>query len=141
MEVEFKFITSLKEMVNTHSVIQLMYPSLSINEYELMLSEMMTKGYSQIEIKYHKQTIGLAGIWENTKLWCGKYIELDNVVLSPKFRSHGIGNKLLQYIEEYAIKNEVKLLACDAYNDNYKAIKFYYNQGFIGRGVHFIKKI
>ena len=141
MEVEFKFIRSLKEMINTHSIIQLMYPNLLLNQYELMLSDMITKGYSQIEIKTNNQTIGVVGIWENTKLWCGKYIELDNVVLSSEFRSQGVGNKLMVFIEKYASKNEVKLLACDAYNDNYKAIKFYYNQGFIGRGVHFVKKI
>lgn len=141
MQIEFKFNKSLKGMIENYSVIKLMYTDVSLDNYEIMLSEMILNGYSQIDILFNQKLIGVAGVWENTKLWCGKYIELDNVVVLPEFRANGIGTKLIQFVELYAEDNGVKLLVCDAYNDNYKAIKFYYNQGFIGRGTHFIKKL
>lgn len=141
MEVEFKLINSFVAMSNSYNLINLMYEDLSKNDYEKMLSEMINKGYSQIQVFNENEVIGVAGLWENTKLWCGKYIELDNVILSPSYRSFGIGERLIYFVENYAKNNNVNLLVCDAYNDNYKAIKFYYNQGFIGRGTHFIKKI
>jgi GNAT superfamily N-acetyltransferase len=92
-------------------------------------------------VQENKVTIGLSGFWINTKLWCGKYLELDNVIVSQKHRSKGVGNLISTFLEQNAKENNCLIMALDAYTNNFTAHKFYYNQGFVPKGFHFIKSI
>ena len=73
------------------------------------------------------------------KLWCGKYLELDNVIVHPTHRSKGVGKLLTTYLVQKAIDLNCKSVALDAYTHNFSAHKFYYNHGFVPKGFHFVK--
>jgi ribosomal protein S18 acetylase RimI-like enzyme len=83
--------------------------------------------------------MGLAGFWIGTKLWCGKYLELDNVVVHADFRSKGIGSIMTKYLNQKAIDEDCNMIALDAYTTNFGAQKFYMNHGFVPKGFHFVK--
>jgi ribosomal protein S18 acetylase RimI-like enzyme len=40
-----------------------------------------------------------AGFWTGTKLWSGKYIEIDNFIVHPEHRSKGLGKMMTDYID------------------------------------------
>lgn len=82
--------------------------------------------------------IGISGFWVGTKLWCGKYLELDNVFTSTKHRSKGVGDLIFTYLEKKALELNCTMLALDSYTDNFKAHKFFFKKGYIPRGFHFI---
>ena len=65
-------------------------------------------------------------------------MELDNVFIREKYRSKGIGNILFDHMKLKAEKEKCTMLALDTYTDNFKAGKFFYDQGYIPRGFHFI---
>ena len=90
-------------------------------------------------VKNGDEIVGVSGCWIGTKIWCGKYLEMDNVVVSSKFRSKGIGKMMSDFLAEVAEKENCKIMCLDAYTDNFGAGKFYMNQGFIPRGFHYIK--
>ncbi|MBL4862744.1 MAG: GNAT family N-acetyltransferase, partial [Crocinitomicaceae bacterium] len=71
----------------------------------------------------------------------GKYMELDNVVVSKAYRRQGIGKRLFDYMEKKAIALNCTMLALDSYSDNFDAHKFFYNEGFVPTGFHFINII
>lgn len=122
--------------------LQHLYPELSLEEYASMLDDMLPNNYGQIiAINEAQEIVGVCGVWLNTKLWCGKYLELDNVIIHPDYRSSGLGKSITTFAEELAIEKECKILALDAYSNNFKAHKFYYNQGFVPKGFHFIKDL
>ena len=46
------------------------------------------------------QLAGVAGAWIATKIWCGRYLEIDNLVVASGQRSAGIGSLLIRHLED-----------------------------------------
>jgi GNAT superfamily N-acetyltransferase len=137
-----KEINSIPEMLKYISVIrELGGPGVTEEGYKKELEAMIPMGYGQVGIFENNECIGLSGFWINTKLYSGKYLEMDNVVVLPAYRSRGIGKLLCDWCEQKAKENNCKVLMLDAYLENEKAHKFYEREGFFKRGYHFIKHI
>lgn len=132
-------LTTKEEMLEQLPVMQELYPELTLAYYEQMLDRMLPHNYGQVAVFDGENCIGISGYWHGTKLWCGAYIELDNVVVSEKARGKGAGKLLANYLEEKAKALDCNILVLDAYSNNFKAHRFYYNQGYAPRGFHFIK--
>jgi GNAT superfamily N-acetyltransferase len=133
--IEFK---DKEGMLEHFSLIQEMYPDITFEEYSAELDEMIPHKYGQIGIYENGECLGLSGYWFGTKLWCGKYLECDNVIVSEKHRNKGVGELLFSALKEKAQQLGCTMLALDSYTDNFKAHKFFYQQGYIPRGFHFI---
>jgi GNAT superfamily N-acetyltransferase len=134
-------LKNISEMLDQFTIIQELYPEMTLEIYHNYLLEMLPNSYGMVIVQENKKTIGLSGFWINTKLWCGKYLELDNVIVSEKHRSKGVGNLISAFLEQKAKENNCLIMALDAYTNNFPAHKFYYNQGFVPKGFHFIKSI
>ena len=136
---EIRHLTTVDEMLTTLSVLQAEYPSLTSESYRAMLVEMIPANYGQVAVFENEMCIGVNGYWINTKIWCGRYLELDNIVVHPSHRSKGVGKIMMDYLTELAHEKACQMLALDSYTTNFKAHKLFYNNGFIPRGFHFIK--
>jgi len=132
-------LTTIDEMMEQFSLIQQLYPDYTIEKYEDLLAAMLPNNYKQIIVVENGITIGLAGFWIGTKLWSGKYLEMDNVVVHENFRSNGIGSIMTNYLNQKAIDEDCKMIVLDAFSTNFGAHKFYMNHGFVPKGFHFIK--
>lgn len=132
-------IFELEPMLNHYELLTEVYPDLTREAYETELRFMLTRGYSQAVIYEDGTPVALTGLWLGSKLWCGKYLELDNVVVASSKRSSGYGKLLFDYAEKKAEKEGCTMLALDSYTHNFKAHKFFYNQGYSPKGFHFIK--
>jgi len=136
--MEIRELKTKAEMLAQLHVLHEMYPSLSLEEYSKELDEMLPHRYGQVAVFENNECLGLTGYWLGSKLWCGKYLELDNVVVCAKHRSKGIGKLLFDFMLEKAKKEKVTMLSLDSYTSNFKAHKFFYNEGYAPRGFHFI---
>ena len=136
--IEIRELTTKDEMLDRYTVLLEVYPSLTMEEYTTELDEMLPHNYGQVAVFEDNECIGLTGYWIGSKLWCGKYMELDNVVICEKHRGKGIGEILFKYMDQKAKELKVTMLALDSYSDNFKAHKFFYGQNFVPRGFHFI---
>ncbi|MES2589379.1 MAG: GNAT family N-acetyltransferase [Bacteroidota bacterium] len=134
-----KELTTIDEMLKQIDIIRFLYPELSIEKYREMLLKMLPNSYGQVAIFKDNKCIAISGFWLGTKLWCGDYIELDNVVVHEDYRSLGAGKIMSDYLEEKAKSLNCTILALDAYTSNFKAHRFYYNQGYGPKGFHFVK--
>jgi GNAT superfamily N-acetyltransferase len=132
-------LANLEEMLAHHDVIRELYPNLSLEKYREMLTRMLENSYGQIAVFDQNKCIAISGFWHGTKLWCGDYIELDNVVVIEEYRSKGAGKLMADYLENKAKELNCTMLALDAYTTNFKAHRFYYNQGYGPKGFHFVK--
>lgn len=83
----------------------------------------------------------LAGVWIATKVWCGKYLELDNLVVDPELRSSGLGSALIRHLEELARAEGCNLAVLDSYTSNHSSHRLYHRLGFEIRGFHFVKPL
>lgn len=62
-------------------------------------------------------------------------------VVSKKYRSNGVGRKLLNKMEEYFKSVECKDILISAFSYNENARKFYYKNGYFNRIEEMMKKI
>lgn len=85
--------------------------------------------------------VGVCGAWIATKIWCGSYLEIDNLVIHPDYRSGGIGSRLIARLEQLARERDCKILVLDSYTSNHASHRLYHRLGFEIWGFHFIKPI
>ncbi len=139
MSFEVKELNSKEEILKHLTVLKFLYPELTYEKYSEMLDDMLKANYGQVAVFEGEKCIAISGFWFGTKLWCGKFIELDNVVVDPEYRSKGIGKLMSDFLEDKALKLKCTILVLDAYTTNFGAHRFYYNQGFGPKGFHFVK--
>ena len=84
---------------------------------------------------------GVAGAWIATKIWCGRYLEIDNLVVDPAHRSAGIGTLLIRHLETMARERDCKIVILDSYTANRPSHRLYHRLGFEIWGFHFAKPI
>ena len=139
--MEIKVLTTIPEMSAQLELIKQLYPNITLEKYQSYLQEMIPHNYKQIAVFEDGICVGLTGFWKGTKLWSGKYIEIDNFIVHSDHRKKGIGKLMTDYIEQLAIENKCTMIVLDAFTGNFKAHRFYYNQGFSPKGFHFVKII
>lgn len=138
---QLRELTTKNEMLEQLEILLQVYPDFTTDTYGALLDDMLPKQYQQLIVVDNGKTIGLSGYWIGTKLWSGKYLELDNVVVHNEYRSKGIGKLINAHLEKKAVQYNCTMLALDAYTTNFGAQKFYMNQGFVPKGFHFIKML
>ncbi|UUF15612.1 MULTISPECIES: GNAT family N-acetyltransferase [Flavobacterium] len=139
MALQIREFTTVDEMVAQIDTIRFLYPNITLEKYQSFLSEMVPHNYIQIGVFENNICLGITGCWSATKLWTGKYLEIDNFVVNPEYRSKGIGKMLTDYIEQKALDLGCSSIVLDAFSGNFGAHRFYYNQGYGPKGFHFVK--
>ncbi len=134
-------ITTIPEMLSQIKMIQFLYPNMTLEKYESYIKEMQPHNYTQIVVFDEGKCVGLTGLWTGTKLWTGKYLEMDNFIVHPDYRNRGIGKIISEFIDQKAKNLGCTCIVLDAFTGNFGAHKFYYNLGYVPRGFHFIKTI
>jgi len=139
MSLVVKELKTLEEMLEHIDVLNELYPTLTMDEYIKDLTDMLPHNYGQVAVFEDGVCLGLSGFWIGKKLWCGKYLELDNIIVRSAARSKGIGQIIFDYLSQKAKDNDCNMMALDSYTTNYKAHKFFYNNEFAPKGFHFIR--
>lgn len=127
-------------MLSVFALIKQLSPWITEVGYAEMLDHMLANGYKQAVAFQEGLPIAVCGYWINTKLYAGKYVGLDNVVVHEACRSGGVGKILCDYVLELAQQEGCVSAMLDAYLPNEKAHPFYERQGFKKIGYHFMKK-
>lgn len=132
-------ITTIEEMLAQFEMMKHLYSNFTIEKYKSYLEEMIPHNYTQVAVFENDQCLGLTGCWSGTKLWSGKYLEIDNFIVHPEHRKKGIGKMMTDFIDKKAKENECTMIVLDAFTGNFSAHRFYYNQGYVPKGFHFLK--
>jgi GNAT superfamily N-acetyltransferase len=141
MNYTIKKLDTIEEMEKMLELIKELTPDLTAASYKKMLVEMTPHNYYQVAAFDGEKAVAVSGYWLATKLYCGKYLEIDNFVVAKEYRSKNIGKLLVDWMLNEAKRNNCQTVLLDAYVENFKAHKFYYREGFIARGFHYLKKL
>lgn len=128
-----------EDMLNQLEMMQQLYPELTKEKYGTLLDEMLLSNYQQIIVVDNNRTIAITGVWIGTKLWSGKYIDIDSFVVHEECRGKKIGNLLLDAVDKIAKEVGANQICLDAFSTNFAAQKFYFNNGYVPKGFHFVK--
>ena len=118
-----------------------LYPTFTFEKYEAYLKDMVPHNYKQLAVYENDICVAVTGFWTATKLWSGRYIEIDNFIVHPEHRSKGLGKMMTDYIDVKAKEEDCSMIVLDAFTGNFTAHRFYYNQGYGPKGFHFVKII
>ena len=134
-------LTTKQQMHEQLHLITQLTSAITLEKYSDMLDDMLAHGYRQIGVFDGDKCVALSGFWISTKIYSGKYVELDNVVVDKAYRSQGLGKLMCDWILEEAKDKGCKTAMLDAYIENEGAHTFYEREGFFKRGYHFIKHL
>lgn len=141
MQFDYRIYTSKAEIMPYLPLLQQLSPKLTTERLDFMLDDMLAHGYQLLAVWNQNECVGVSGFWVSTKLYSGRYLEMDNVVVESAWRSKGIGKLMVDYLTKLARREGCRFLMLDAYLENEKAHQFYEREGFGKRGYHFMKKI
>lgn len=85
--------------------------------------------------------VGVISGWITVRLYSGKQLEIDNVIVDQSIQSKGIGKEFLFWVEQWAIDNQCLSVELNTYVENSRSHKFYFNQGYKILGYHFVKSL
>ncbi|MEH6765625.1 MAG: GNAT family N-acetyltransferase [Aequorivita antarctica] len=105
------------------------------------LQEMVQQNYECLGIFDTEKLIGTCGLWFQTRHYAGKSMEMDHVIIADAYRSQGIGKMLIEFISDYAKKKSCNWVELNSYVHNFPSHKFFYSQGFVAKGYHFVKEL
>ena len=103
--------------------------------------EMAQQNYKCIGIYDGEKLMGICGMWFQTRHYSGRSLEVDHVVIDEAYRNQGIGNNLMEFVYDYAKNKTCNWVELNTYVSNFPSHKFYYNQGFVAKGYHFVKPL
>ncbi len=127
-------------MLEQFELIRQLNPNLEFDRYREMLEQMVPLNYKMLCIYQDDQCVAVSGYWIGVKIYCGKYLEPDNVVVDEAQRSKGLGKLMCDELLQIALENNCKVLMLDAYLSNTAGHAFYEREGFVKKGYHFVRK-
>lgn len=125
------------ELATILPLIQTLNPDVPAATLATRLEAMREGGYRCVGAFSGERCIAVAGLWFGTRFWCGRYVDIDNVVVEESWRRRGIGQALMAWIEDYARRQGCEKAVLDAYVSNEGAHRFYRGCGYRTVGFHF----
>lgn len=105
------------------------------------LLEMAQQNYECVGVYDADLLIGTCGLWFQTRHYAGRSLEIDHVIIDEDYRNKGVGKTLMEFVYGYSRKKSCNWIELNTYVHNFLSHKFYYNQGFVAKGYHFVKEL
>lgn len=88
-----------------------------------------------------ERVVALAGYRTLENLLYGRFIYVDDLVVSPALQRGGLGAELLNLVREEAVRCQCDHLVLDTGLHMPLAQRFYFRQGLLARGMHFTQRL
>lgn len=140
--IKLKVINPLENLNSVKELLLQLDPEKGEKYIQKTLEQMQElENYTCFGLYENDKLIGVSSGWTTVRLYCGKQLELDNVIIDEKLQSKGLGKIFFDKIEAWSLQNDYKSLSLNTYVSNSRSHKFYYNQGYSILGFHFQKLI
>ena len=136
-----KELTTDAEFSALYDQIKALNAALTKSDYQARLKPMRAQGYRCVAAYDKESMVGAAGFWIGWRFWCGKYIDIDNVIVSESMRGRHVGKKMMSFVEAIGRAESCDLAVLDTYASNFSSHKFYYKQDYFILGYHMVKSL
>lgn len=136
--LELKLINVLKYQNRIVDLLQQLNEKMTKVHIENRLNAMAKlPNYKCFALFQNNELIGVCSGWTTVRIYCGKQLELDNVIIDSKIQSKGYGKYFMDAIKEWSGNNGYQTIGLNTYVENARSHKFYFNQGLKILGFHF----
>ncbi|WFF41498.1 GNAT family N-acetyltransferase [Salinicola endophyticus] len=98
-------------------------------------------GYRLLAAWEERRVVGLAGYRLTENLLYGRFVYVDDLVVGAAGRRHGLGARLLAAVRGEARAAGCRHLVLDTGLGMALAQRFYFRQGLLSRGLHFVEAL
>lgn len=134
---EIKSVESNQEIEKCFQVALVLRPHLKKQNWLSTIQEMINTEKYNIKAIYNKdQIVCFIGYRFMTTLHSGRMIYVDDLCTLEQFRAKGLAGKLLAYVKEIALSQDLDALTLDTEFTNHTAHKLYFKNGFRFSAAH-----
>jgi GNAT superfamily N-acetyltransferase len=139
MDKKIVELSAPEELKEAFPVMKHLRFHLAEEEYLTLLEAMIEDGYRLFALKADERIVALAGIAIRTSFYSGKFVWVYDLVTDETERSKGHGEKLLKYVEGFALEEGCRAVTLSSNLERADAHRFYEKkmsykkQGFVFR--------
>lgn len=109
--------------------------------YAVQIDHQRTQGYRLLAAWSDGAIVGLAGYRLMDNLLYGRFVYVDDLVVTASLHRSGIGERLLQAARQQAIALNCENFVLDTGLHMALAQRFYFYQGLLAQGMHFVEPL
>ena len=141
-QIEIKHVESDVDLEATFSVMKELRPHLSDPAtYAAQIARQRAQGYRLLAAWRDGAIVGLAGYRLQDNLIYGRFIYVDDLVVTASLHRGGLGEGLLQAARQQAVALHCKHFVLDTGLHMAPAQRFYFRQGLLAKGMHFVETL
>jgi ribosomal protein S18 acetylase RimI-like enzyme len=130
------------ELAAAFSVMQELRPHLSTADaFVRQVHRQQAQGYRLLAACEGKETLGLAGYRFQENLIYGRFVYVDDLVVTARLQRSGLGGTLLAEVRRIAQEAGCDHFVLDTGLHMALAQRFYYRQGLLAQGMHFVESL
>lgn len=138
----FKLLRSEAEISAGFALMRQLRPHLEdLTSFAQQLSRQSRQGYRLSGLWQDEQLAGLIGFRESENLLYGRFIYVDDLVVDGAQRSSGLGSKLLDSARLEGRQLGCSHLVLDTGLQKSLAQRFYFREGLLAKGMHFVQQL
>jgi len=142
MPYTFQHLDDPQALAASFALMGVLRPHLNDQDrYVAQLVRQAEQGYRLLAAQEGERLVGLAGYRELENLLYGRFIYVDDLVVSPQLQRSGVGAQLLNAVREQAVQRDCDHLVLDTGLHMPLAQRFYFRQGLLARGMHFTQSL
>ena len=140
--VEIRHISNEADLAASFPVMKELRPHLTDSAtYVVQVMHQHTQGYRLLAAWRDGTIVGLAGYRLQDNLIYGRFVYVDDLVVSTSLHGSGIGEQLLSAARQQAVAAQCTHFVLDTGLGNALAQRFYFRQGLLARGMHFVEAL
>jgi len=142
MPYTFQHLDDPQALAASFALMGVLRPHLNDQDrYVAQLVRQAEQGYRLLAAQEGERLVGLAGYRELENLLYGRFIYVDDLLVSPQLQRSGVGAQLLSAVREQAVQRDCDHLVLDTGLHMPLAQRFYFRQGLLARGMHFTQSL
>lgn len=123
--LKVRFARSLEDLERCYSILVQLRPHLTREQFLQGLERFRRKGYRLVLLEEQGRICAVAG-FRILEMWSrGRFLYIDDLVVSKELRSQGYGSFLLQWLFTYAQKKGIARVDLDSGVERKDAHRFY----------------
>ncbi|MBE9224615.1 GNAT family N-acetyltransferase [Phormidium sp. LEGE 05292] len=130
-----------EQILNCFSTMFQLRPHLQRDEFVDRIHQQMNSGYQLAFVETENRVVAVAGFRLSECLAKGKFLYIDDLVVDELVRSQSYGEKLFQWLMEYATQHDCQQLELDSGVQRFDAHRFYFRQRMSITSYHFSRKL
>ena len=140
--ISLRHIDNDQDCIACYAIMQALRPHLDGQKaFVAQFRRQSQQGYRLLAAWLGQQVVALAGYRLQENMLYGRFVYIDDLVVAPGTRSQGLGQQMIEAVREEAKRQRCDNLVLDTALANAFAQRFYFRQGLLARGLHFVEAV